>query len=318
MLGAKASWTSAADVNVLLSGLPTIQSADASAAPFDITLNGAISGTAGFTKTGGGKLTLSGANTYTGTTTVSAGTLELAATTGSFNFIPTTTGVSNKITGTGTLNLKGAFNIDLTGAVATVGNSWTLVNVGTLAETFDASFSVVGFTESSDVWTKPDGVTGNMWKFEESTGVLSYVADPAAAGFASWIDDFGLALADQDSSDDSDNDGMENLLEFVLNGNPSVSDSSILPDLVVTATDFEFTFNRRDDSLNPETTQTFQYSKDLVTWTDIIVPTSSGSVDAATFTITDNGVTDSVKVSIPKTEAAPGTSLFGRLRVSKP
>ena len=195
VLGAKASWTSAADVNVLLSGLPTIQSADSLVQPTRHHHRRRDLGAAGFTKTGGGKLTLSGANTYTGTTTVSAGTLELAATTGSLKFVPTTTGVSNKITGTGTLNLKGAFNIDLTGANATLGNSWTLVDVGTLAETFDPSFSVTGFTESSDVWTKLDGVTGNMWKFEESTGVLSYVVAPAAGGFASWIDTpaFGLA-----------------------------------------------------------------------------------------------------------------------------
>ncbi len=42
------------------------------------TYSGGISGTGAFTKEGAGTLTLDGANTYTGDTTVSAGTLELS------------------------------------------------------------------------------------------------------------------------------------------------------------------------------------------------------------------------------------------------
>ena len=325
---------------VLSANIPQLTTGDAGGL-FNLGTDGGVIDTAGFsttlstgltnvtaqtgslTKQGAGTLILAGASTYTGDTTVSAGTLELAATTGSLKFVPAATTVSNKITGSGTLNLKGVFNIDLTGAVATLGNTWTLVDVGTLAETFDASFSVAGFTESANVWTKLDGVTGNMWKFEESNGLLSYVVAPAASGFASWSDDFGLALADQDPTDDPDNDGMENLLEFVLNGNPSVSDSSILPDLVVTATDFEFTYQRRDDSLAPETTQTFEWGTTLATWADsAVVPAASGSVPPATVTVSpgspDDLVTDTVKISIPKTEAGGSGKLFGRLKVEKP
>ena len=46
---------------------------------FTATISSAIAGTAGLNKTGTGALTLSGTNTYTGTTTVSAGTLTLGA-----------------------------------------------------------------------------------------------------------------------------------------------------------------------------------------------------------------------------------------------
>ena len=74
-LGAKASWSTL--LGATLNGSTIIKAADAADAPFDIAISGALGGTGGFEKTGGGKLTLSGINTYTGNTTVSAGTLEV-------------------------------------------------------------------------------------------------------------------------------------------------------------------------------------------------------------------------------------------------
>jgi hypothetical protein len=59
---------------------------------------------------------------------------------------------------------------------------------------------------------------------------------------------FGLALADQDPSDDPDGDGMENLLEYALNGNPGSADLSILPDLDASGANFILTFTRREES----------------------------------------------------------------------
>ena len=73
-------------------------------------MSGVISGSAGIVKTGPGKLVLSAANTYTGTTTVSAGTLD-------FSTAPSLPGGSYAISGTGTLNIGtlsqsiGAFQI---------------------------------------------------------------------------------------------------------------------------------------------------------------------------------------------------------------
>ena len=50
---------------------------------------------------------------------------------------------------------------------------------------------------------------------------------------------------------------------------------------------------------------------------DIVVPAGGGSVGAATITVTDHGITDMVKISIPKS-VAPGGRLFGRLSVTQP
>jgi autotransporter-associated beta strand protein len=75
VIGALADWNS--DVVMTLDGNATFQAADADGVARNITLNGALDGTGGFSKTGGGTLLLSGANTYAGDTIVSAGTLEL-------------------------------------------------------------------------------------------------------------------------------------------------------------------------------------------------------------------------------------------------
>ena len=94
----------------------------------DLVVNGVISSGNGFTKTGDGKMVLSGVNTYTGNTTVTEGTLELGST-GVLKFVVTNT-ANNKITGAGTASLDGSFNIDTSAVTVTTG-SWTLVDVAT-------------------------------------------------------------------------------------------------------------------------------------------------------------------------------------------
>lgn len=79
-LGAKADWTSSLGVTLTgnVTGGVTIKAADAADVAHDITLNGVLSGTGALTKAGAGKLILGGANTFTGSTLVTLGTLELA------------------------------------------------------------------------------------------------------------------------------------------------------------------------------------------------------------------------------------------------
>ncbi|MGB2266148.1 MAG: beta strand repeat-containing protein, partial [Akkermansiaceae bacterium] len=71
-LGSLASWSTGMGMN--LGGAVDIDTTGG-----DISMNGALAGTGGFTKKGTGTLNLSGANTYSGTTTVSGGTLSLAS-----------------------------------------------------------------------------------------------------------------------------------------------------------------------------------------------------------------------------------------------
>jgi autotransporter-associated beta strand protein len=83
ILGAIANWSSSMPMALALSSggiSPTIQAADGSNVAHDIALSGVLSGTSGLTKTGGGTLTLSAANSYTNLTTISGGTISTGAT----------------------------------------------------------------------------------------------------------------------------------------------------------------------------------------------------------------------------------------------
>jgi autotransporter-associated beta strand protein len=73
ILGAIADWSSS--MPMVLGG-STIQAADSTGLAHNITISGNLSGTV-LPKTGGGILSLAGTNTYTGATTVNAGTLSI-------------------------------------------------------------------------------------------------------------------------------------------------------------------------------------------------------------------------------------------------
>ncbi len=149
-----------------------------------------------------------------------------------------------------------------------------------------------------------------------SSGQVSFIAQASAPGspFTTWADGFATSLpnaADREPGADPDSDGQNNLMEFVLNGNPAAADTNIAPTLDASGANFVFSFSRRDDSESPETTLVFQHSTDLTTWTDVAIgAATSGSVN-----VVENGsAADNVTVTINK---GSNTRFFGRLKVVK-
>jgi autotransporter-associated beta strand protein len=75
-LAATANWTGSVPLT-LSGGTTTFQTGDTNGDPFVITLTGAITGSGNLNVTGSGVLTLDGADNYTGSSTVTSGTLQV-------------------------------------------------------------------------------------------------------------------------------------------------------------------------------------------------------------------------------------------------
>lgn len=159
------------------------------------------------TKRGTGTQTLAGPNSYSGNTTVEAGTLVLDEN-GSLTFKPGTNGVSNRITGTGSVTLDGVFVINLASANLTAGNTWNLVDVASLTAGYGGNFTVDGFTNASGVWTNQVGA--NIWTFTQSDGNLTLSVAP---GYATWAT---ANASGQGPELDHDNDGVKNGIEYFM------------------------------------------------------------------------------------------------------
>lgn len=234
-------------------------------------------------------------------------------TNGSLFFEIIGSGDSNQLEGTGAVVLNGLFNLDLSFADLTDGNQWTIVNHASLNESYGPNFRVASnrgaFTNQSGVWRLVDG--DETWSYDTSTGILSLSVN--ANPFATWMNGFFPNETDLNIVGplaDPDQDGINNLLEFVLDGgNPNSSDASILPTLDASGENFVFTFRRRNETASV-TTQLFQYGSDLSGWNDVAISQSS-QVNIAADTPT-TGV-DQVTVTIPK---GTNNKLFGRLAVS--
>ncbi len=195
-----------------------------------LIINAVITGnqTLNITRSGGvNTVTFNAVNSWTGNMNITGGFI--LGGTGSLKFVPGATTVSNSIGGNGSAVFNGAFAIDLGAASNTIGDNWTLVNAGSLAESYGTGFTVTGFTADAAAagarkWTSASGT----YQFDEATGVLSRIAPAGNDSDSDGLDDTwettffgGLSAANGGPSEDFDGDGTNNLTEFRLGLTPN-------------------------------------------------------------------------------------------------
>ncbi len=151
VLGAKADWSTSLPINLPANGNIAIKAADVAGVPHNVTLAGALSGAGGFTKIGGGRLTLGAANAFTGAVAVNGGALDVDGSIGAGPDLAVNSG--GVLTGDGTISRAVVLNAN--GAImpggATPGSTLTVDSLawntgGALAFNLDATSNHLAVT----------------------------------------------------------------------------------------------------------------------------------------------------------------------------
>jgi autotransporter-associated beta strand protein len=307
----------------------------------DVGLNTAANlqaavGPGGVTKTGPGLLVLADnvtgvdpdpviitPSSYTGPTTVSEGTLSV---TGSL-------GASAVSVNAGTLSGNGSFGGNVTIAAgathslavaASPAAQDTSAITGTLAmagSILNLTSAVLPASGEYVLATATDGITGTpaSINYNGITGTVTVdtVSTPkrllltvtgGSSPYDAWAALNALEGINALAETDVEKDGLSNLLEFVLGGNPNSNDTpSVLPKILDGPSAITISFKRSNDSKLQPVTVKVQVSANLGTWNpadDILIGDANGTgPNGASYTVMPNGSFDDIVVTIPKNSA---------------
>jgi len=196
------SGTNTIDVPIILAPATGSTSTIFQAAGGTLVINGVISGTSiGLSKTGGGTLTLSGANTYSGATTVSAGTLLVNGSLASGSAV-TVSNSGTVLGGTGTINGTVTVNSGaiLQGGAGSTGQTLTLKGAVTMSTGSVIQLALgPSLTHSTIAISSPGTLsfaTNQDFRFIDLgattgtyLGLITGVPNPGTAALNSWVID---------------------------------------------------------------------------------------------------------------------------------
>jgi autotransporter-associated beta strand protein len=249
-------------------------------APFQLTCSNTISGVGGLTKTGNGLMILSNicTSTYSGPTSISAGTLRIDR--------------PEALSGGSAVSISGSGKVNLNYAGTKNVASLTL---GGLAQTTPGTYGSIA--SSADFQSDTYFTTG-------STGTVTI---GGGSDYDTWLDDFTFAPgADTTATGDPDGDGLTNEEEYAFGLNPTLGSSAnpIVAPLDPVTGNFQYT--RRATPATTGLTYTVLTSTTLAGWT-------AGGATETGFTTSGNIQTVTVNVTAPPV----GGKLFVRVEAEE-
>ena len=255
-------------------------------------------GVLSITKAGIGTWSLSGANTYTGATTVSEGTLALV---GGSQASPITVTSGASLGFTLLSPTTSTSSVDLTNGTvkitSTVDNAsdYLLMTASTISGTPVLSSPIPNYTLQK--------AAGNTQ--------LKLVYSAGGSAYDTW-EAINAPTTGNNPSADEDGDGVSNAVEFVLGGTAASKDLGKLPVAAASGGNMTFTFVRDQDSVDGSTLVTIEVGNSLATWpSSYSVGADTGSSTAGVV-VTDNlDGTDTVVLTVTQ---APDTKKFARLK----
>ncbi len=272
-------------------------------------------------KLGSNILVLSNSNTYSGPTSVDAGTL---AVTGSLG----TTTVS--VTG-GTLAGNGNFGANVTIAAgathslavaSTSAGQDTSAITGTLAMAESTLTLTPAVTPAAGIYvlaTATVGITGfpSFINYNGIHGTVSVDVTSTPKRLLLTVTPYDTWAATNSSTgdpdDDFDNDGVPNAIEFVLGGDKNTKDLSKLPTVATPGNNMTFTFIRARDSMDSSVSIIIEVGTNLTTWPDNFTVGANTASSSTGVTVTDNGnSTDTITLTINQ---GTDSKKFVRLKV---
>lgn len=178
------------------------------------------------------------------------------------------------------------------------------------------ALSIDGLPKAAGTWGRAGHPTAqHTTNLITGDGMLQVTGAPLA-GYAGWASGFLPAFTNTNADIDFDKDGLPNGIEWVVGGDPTLSDAAPLTPTYDNLTDpnhFLFSFRRRDEAnADPNTTISVEYGSQLTGWT----PAQNNVNGVAINDTTDlGGGFRQVHVALPRILAVNG-KLFARLRVT--